>query len=128
MTKSKLNFLPQERESPTQTIDEAIKIADIRGKIYVKDSDSYFELELVDLEQCATYCTLQQIELIEAKSKSYIQMDKFSTITNFVEKQVISSSFSVGGHGFSCTTEFSAAYEKIRKSDSEIYISDIIFR
>ena len=128
LSKSKLIFLPQETESPAQTINEAIKIADIRGKIYVKDSDSYFELELVDLEQCVTYCTLQQVELIDAKSKSYIQMDKFSTITNIVEKQVISSSFSVGGYGFSSATEFSAAYEKIRKSDSEIYISDIIFQ
>jgi len=127
LKKSELIFLTKETDSPAQTVHEAVKQGNIQGSIFVKDSDSYFEINALGGENYVAYETLENMQLIDAKSKSYLQVDKFGTINNIVEKKVISSKFSVGGYGFLSATQFSDFYLTIAKKTREIYISDIIF-
>jgi hypothetical protein len=126
--KSELIFLEDETDSPAQTVYEAIKNKDIKGSIYIKDSDSYFQCAIGNKGNFVSFITLEKTNMVDAKSKSYIQMDKFGTINNIVEKRVISSSFSVGGYGFQSASEFVQTYLDIGSKSREIYISDIIFQ
>jgi len=128
LDKSELIFLANETDSPAQTVYEAIKNKDIKGSIFIKDSDSYFHCEIGEKGNFVTFISLEKTNLVDAKSKSYIQMDKFGTINNIVEKRVISSCFSVGGYGFQSASEFVQTYLDIESNSREIYISDIIFQ
>lgn len=125
--KSELIFLTKETDSPAQTVYEAINLGNIKGSIFVKDSDSFFEIGTYSGENCVAYESLEDVELIDAKSKSYLQIDKFGTINNIVEKKVISSKFSVGGYGFLSASQYSDFFLKMEKKTRETYISDIIF-
>jgi hypothetical protein len=125
--KSELIFLSKETDSPAQTVYEAVKQGNIQGSIFVKDSDSFFEIDTHGAENFVSYEILENIGLIDAKSKSYLQIDKFGTINNIVEKKVISSKFSVGGYGFLSATQYSDFFLKMEKKTRETYISDIIF-
>jgi hypothetical protein len=127
LKKSELIFLTKETDSPAQTVYEAVKQGNIQGSILVKDSDSFFEIDTHGGENYVAYETLENVELIDAKSKSYLQINKFGIINNIVEKKVISSKFSVGGYGFLNATQFSEFYLAMAKKNQEIYISDIIF-
>jgi len=125
--KSELIFLMNETASPAQTVYEAIKQGNIQGSILVKDSDSYFELESQGDENFVAYESLENTEIIDAKSKSYLKIDQFGIVNNIVEKKVISSKFSVGGYGFISAANFSEIYLTMKKKTGELYISDIIF-
>ena len=128
LEKSRLIFLTKETDSPAQTVYEAIKKESIRGSILVKDSDSYFEADFEDGGNYVAFESLENVGLVEAKSKSYLQIDKFGTISNIVEKKVISSEFSVGGYGFENAEQFSEFFIAFERKTREIYLSDIIFQ
>ena len=64
---------------------------------------------------------------INARTKSYVDLDVNDVVTNIVEKKVISSTFSSGGYGFADAKEFCKTFEKLQDMDGECYISHIIF-
>ena len=64
---------------------------------------------------------------INARTKSYVDLDVNNVVTNIVEKKVISSTFSSGGYGFADAKEFCKTFEKLQDMDGECYISHIIF-
>ena len=95
--KVKITILDNPTESQSETVYEAISKENINGFIYVKDSDGYFECQIDSEENQVTYFDLNNIDEINARSKSYIELDSNGVIINMVEKRVISSSFCVGG-------------------------------
>jgi hypothetical protein len=127
LDKSELIFLINETDSPAQTVYKAIEQGNIQGSILIKDSDSYFELGEQEDENFVAYESLENTAIIDAKSKSYLQIDQFGIVNNIVEKKVISSKFSVGGYGFISASKFSEFYSTMEKKTGEIYISDVIF-
>ena len=46
------------------------------------------------------YFDLNDMDDINGRTKSYVDLDVSGVVTNIVEKKVISSTFSDGGHGF----------------------------
>ena len=46
------------------------------------------------------YFDLNDMDDINARTKSYVDLDVNDVVTNIVEKKVISSTFSSGGYGF----------------------------
>lgn len=125
--KSKILFLNEQTNSQSETVYSAVLKAQIDGFIFIKDSDNYYECELIDEGNQVSFFDLNDIDNINARTKSYIQLDTNEMVTNIVEKKVISSTFSVGGYGFKSAKEFCDAYEKIKDLDEECYISNIIF-
>lgn len=125
--KSKILFLDNQTSSQSETVYNAIKLENIEGFIFIKDSDGYYECELVDEENQIAFFDLNDMDDINARTKSYVEFDINGIVTNIVEKKVISSTFSVGGYGFKDAKEFCKAYEQIEDLDGECYISNIIF-
>ena len=127
--KSKILFLDRRTSSQSETTYLALKQLGCDGFVLVKDSDSFFKLDLDNNDNQVAYFNLDFSKQINPGSKSYIQMDSNGILTNIVEKKVVSSFFSVGGYGFESASEFCHTYEKINQLEvsEEIYISHIIF-
>ncbi len=125
--KSNIFLLPEATDSQPETVYEFLKSEGIEGFIFIKDSDGYYECELTEDKNQVAYFDLNDMDNINARTKSYIELDINEMITNIVEKKVISSTFSSGGYGFADSNEFCKTYEKLRDSEGECYTSHIIF-
>lgn len=127
INKSEVVLLEDHTKSQSETVCELIKRENIEGFIFIKDSDGYYECELVEEINQVAYFDLNDMDDINARSKSYIEMDANGILKNIVEKKVISSTFSSGGYGFADANEFVKTYEKITDFEQECYISHVIF-
>jgi hypothetical protein len=125
--KSHVAFLSERTHSQSETVYRLIKDQNLEGFIFIKDSDGYFECHLTDEKNQVAYFDLNDLDTINARSKSYIQMDLNGIVTNIVEKRVISSNFCVGGYGFEDAHEFCETYEKLQEIPGECYVSHIIY-
>lgn len=122
----KVLVLEQETQNQPETIVQAIKLSNIYGPIFIKDSDNYFECCPKDENQVSVY-DLSSMDLIYAKNKSFIVSDENGVISNIVEKQIISSEFCVGGYSFKDAEDFTNTFLSL-KNDENLYVSHIIFK
>jgi len=120
-------ILDNPTSSQSETVYRAIVNENIEGFIYIKDSDGYFRSDILTEDNQVTYFDLNNMDEINARSKSYIELDSNNSIINMVEKKVISSTFCVGGYGFNSSVEFCNYYNSISKLPGECYISNVIF-
>lgn len=125
--KTEIIFLEEKTESQSETIFRAIKEKSITDFIFIKDSDNYFEVDLKNQTNQICYFDLNENDGINARNKSYLELDNNGVVSNIVEKKIISSNFSVGGYGFSSAKEFCKTYENLKDIECECYISNIIF-
>lgn len=124
--KSHIAYLQNQTSSQSETVATLIEGKNIEGFVYIKDSDNYFESEIRD-SNCVSYFNLNNQDNINARNKSYVRLDKNNIVTNIVEKDVISSTFSCGGYGFSDAKEFVDSYNKLSTMEGECYISHVIY-
>jgi hypothetical protein len=120
-------FLDKETKSQSETVYYTLKKKNIEGFIFVKDSDNYFEVEVNTTDNQICNFDLNKEDGINARNKSYLDLDTNNIVLNIVEKKIISSKFSVGGYAFSDAKEFCSTYEKIKNIGGECYISNVIF-
>ncbi|MFA0194112.1 hypothetical protein AB4454_05200 [Vibrio artabrorum] len=118
--------LEKPTKSQSETIVKAIKLADITGPFMIKDCDNKFTCEPKPENLIATI-DLNDIELVDAKNKSYVVVDSLNNVSNIVEKKVISNQFCCGAYCFESANRFVDAYSEI-SSEEEIYISHVIYR
>lgn len=119
--------LPAPTTSPAETVVAGCDLAQVKGPMFIKDCDNNFVVEPAQGNQICTL-NLNQTSLIDASNKSYVEIDAKGQIYNIVEKHVVSDTFCVGGYGFSDFDLFRKHFTKIAaNSESEIYISDLIF-
>lgn len=121
-----LIILDEATSSQSETIYKAIKQGNIEGSFFIKDCDNIFHCEPEPINGVTTI-DLNDIELVDAKNKSYVEVDSLDVISNIVEKEVISNYFCCGGYSFESVNEFCVTFESI-SSDSEVYISHIIYK
>jgi hypothetical protein len=119
-------MLEEATNSQSETIFQALKKSNITGSFFIKDCDNVFSCDPLPSNTVATI-DLNDIELIDAKNKSYVEVDSLGIISNIVEKNVVSNQFCCGGYGFKSAVEFVSAYEGIVSSE-EVYISHIIYK
>lgn len=127
LEKSKLVYLDKPTSSQSETVYKAIKNENIEGFIMVKDSDNYFKCNITNTNNQVCYYDLNDIESVNPSNKSYLKIDENGIISNIVEKQVISSTFSIGGYCFNSTLDFISSFEQMEDVEDECYISNIIF-
>lgn len=124
-------ILEKPTSSQSETVAETLMRASISEPFLVKDSDNYFEVEHLDESfNYVTVSSLHDFDLINARNKSYLQIDQDGIVTNIREKQVISDLFSVGGYYFRNPSEFLHAYTELKdaniRRETELYVSEII--
>lgn len=126
-SKTEIILLDEKTDSQSETVFTAIKKKNITGFVFVKDSDNYFKVNLANQTNQICYFDLNEKDGINARNKSYLDLDTNGIVSNIVEKKIISSNFSVGGYGFSSAEEFCKTYENLKDIEGECYISNIIF-
>jgi len=124
--KPDMAILEESTSSQSETIYQAIKKGNIEGSVFVKDCDNLFTCNPKPANAVSTI-DLNNVDLIDAKNKSYVEVDSLGVISNIVEKDVISNFFCCGGYSFESASEFCETYESIQ-SDEEVYISHIIYK
>lgn len=125
--KSKFIFLKEQTSSQSETVYNAIKKECIEGFIFIKDSDGYYECNIESPTNQIAFFDLNDMDDINARTKSYIELDVNGIVTNIVEKKVISSTFSAGGYGFESASQFCETFDKIQDLEGECYVSNVIF-
>ncbi|MCL9821079.1 hypothetical protein NCR96_04915 [Helicobacter sp. 14348-15] len=124
-SKLQIIILEKQTDSQPQTVYEAIKKGKITGGIYIKDSDNYFTEQRIE-GNFVSVCDLNEVDISNARSKSYITTNEHGILTNISEKKIISSKFNVGGYGFEDCDLFCKYYEKL-SHEKDLYISHIIY-
>ncbi len=122
----RLVVLDEPTLSQSETIYRCLVDGNIEGPFFIKDCDNLFSLA-PSAENCIASVNLNDMALVDAKNKSYIDLDGLGHVVNIVEKKVISDEFCCGGYGFESSVAFQKAFEAIDTKSSEIYISHIIY-
>ncbi len=118
--------LEESTQSQPETVVKAINLGRVEGPIFVKDSDNFFDCGISGVNSVCT-ADLNQIDLVNVRNKSFVQLNEFNSVSNIVEKKVISSLICVGGYSFAEASEFVQCFESL-KNDNKLYISHIIFK
>jgi hypothetical protein len=118
-------FLAKPTLSQSHTVATAIKNQKIEGAIFVKDCDNMFSVDWSGGNEVSVI-DLNKVGLVDAKNKSYVMVGGIDTISNIVEKQIISNLFCCGGYGFDSASNFVKHFETINQP-KEVYISHIIY-
>ena len=123
--KLELVLLDQATRNQAETIARAIELAHIHGPIYCKDSDNYFEDSLTPENVVACF-DLHQMEQVNARNKSYVEVNGDGHLINIVEKRIINSTFCAGGYSFDDARRFLAYFKRLEHND-DLYISHLIY-
>ena len=121
-----------ELKNPTscqaETVYNAIKLARIKGGIIIKDCDNTFKCHFDKKPSNEVMIlNLNNTDLIEAKSKSYVTFDKLKKIQNIVEKKVISDFFCCGAYSFKSSLDYLYFAKKLLSQSDDVYISHVIY-
>ena len=122
--------LDQPTSSQSETVAETLKRTGLDEPFLVKDSDNFFAIgPIEDDTNYISVASLHDFDHINARNKSYVQVDQEDIIVNVREKRVISDLFSVGGYFFRKPQEFLAAFNELSATAtraSELYLSEVI--
>lgn len=118
-------LLDEPTQSQPETIARVIERADLRGPIYCKDSDNYFEDRLTP-ENVVSCFDLHHLEQVNARNKSYIEVNGDGHLTNIVEKRIVNSTFCAGGYSFDDAALFLAYFNQLQDSP-DLYISHLVY-
>ena len=120
-------------ETPTQsqaeTVAKGIELASICGPIFIKDCDNYFEVDISN-NNAISYVNLHNCVDVTPGNKSYVKLGPLKTISNIVEKKIISDTFCCGGYQFADAQEFVLTFKQLRSSvhyPEEIYVSHVVY-
>ena len=125
LQKTSFVLLDRPTRSQPETVAEGIRRGGVEGPIYIKDSDNFFRHRPTAGNSVAGY-DLHKIEKVNARSKSYFEVNGDGFLINIVEKRIISSKFCVGGYSFASAAQYIKYYDAISKNN-EIYVSHIIY-
>jgi bifunctional N-acetylglucosamine-1-phosphate-uridyltransferase/glucosamine-1-phosphate-acetyltransferase GlmU-like protein len=121
-------ILDKQTSSASETVYRLLKEKNIKGEIYIKDSDCYFEVKDLEPNIVCTY-SLNDAVNITPGNKSYVRKNKNDEVLTIIEKNVISSNFCCGLYSFKNTEYFIRTFEDLyNKIEGEIYISHIIYK
>lgn len=127
----KLEFVDLNRETSCQaeTVLEGIKKANIKGSIFIKDCDNEFKFNVgKNIRNEVLTVNLNNVDLVDAKNKSYISLDKTNFVKNIIEKKIISNFFCCGGYSFYSAKDFINYSSKLLKKSRDVYISHVIYK
>ena len=124
--KLNLVILDEVTESQPETIAKAIEIANVSGSIFIKDCDGCFRAEVKPVNEVCVY-DLSKMNLVHAANKSYVICDEHGLVSNIAEKNIISSTFCVGGYAFEDAKVFLNYFNKMKHLPN-LYVSHLIYQ
>lgn len=115
--------------SVVETVFAYLKSLDNDIAVILKDSDNLVEVDISQfskMENALGFADLASFPSVSAPSKSFLEIGSEGIVTNFVEKRVISSHFSVGLTKFARASDMLATETLFDAASKELYISDIV--
>ncbi len=112
--------------SQAETVARAIELNGIKGIVFIKDADCYFNTDEILPQNGVAIYPLENLPIVDPQHKSYVAVDDMFYVTNIIEKRVVSHFFSAGGYCFEDAQEFCRYYESL-KDYSPLYLSHIIY-
>lgn len=122
---AKIVVLDEVTSSQPETIYQTIRKMNIRGSIFVKDADCSFVGNDINGNAIVIY-PLEQLDWVNPKNKSYVNIDDMYYITNVIEKRIVSRYFTAGGYCFECSDTYCKYYERFA-GQHNLYLSHIIY-
>ena len=123
-TSLQIIVLDQATRDQVDTVIQIIHEGDVSGPIVIKDCDNQFSFD-VTASDFVAYASLGDFRELNAANKSYIEIDSNGTLSNIIEKRVISDTFCVGAYGFSDADEFVSVAREVGHQEDR-YISNVI--
>ena len=125
ISQAKIVILDETTSSQAETVYQTIKKKNVKGFVFIKDADSYFEGDFT-LENGITVFPLDKLDTVNPSNKSYVALDDQFYITNIIEKKIISRYFNAGGYLFEDALEFCENFEELR-DQTPLYMSHIVY-
>lgn len=123
------HFLEKPTSSVVETLTFYFASLDEDVSVVIKDSDNLVQVDLgkfLGHENVLGYADLSDFPNVSAPSKSFLEIGAAGMVTNFVEKRVISSTFSVGLTKFARISDVMDAAQFLITSKGELYVSDLV--
>lgn len=117
--------LDEPTSSQPETIYQTIRKMNISGSIFVKDADCSFSGDDTDENTIVIYA-LEQLDWVNPKNKSYVNIDDMYYITNIIEKRIVSHYFTAGGYCFEDADIYCRYCERFI-GQHNLYLSHIIY-
>jgi len=111
-TNAKIVILDTPTLSQAETVYQTIKKMDIHDGVFIKDADGYFKCEITKQNGITIY-PLDDLDFVDPKHKSYVQIDNQFYITNIIERKIIGRYFNAGGYLFDSADKYCRYYEKV---------------
>lgn len=123
--------LPKYTDSQPETVFEAIKVLNLDPSqfLFVKDADNYFDAAIQENKNQLICYDLKKYSGSDIKNKCYVECTGHpeQVIINVIEKNIVSSRFSIGGYGFKTVKTFCDYYEKLPKLlNWQCYMSNVL--
>lgn len=123
--------LAERTRSQSETVAATLRALKLDEPFLVKDSDGAFDLSNPQSADNYVCCeSLHHFDLINARNKSYIQVDSDNQIIAIREKAVISDLFNVGGYYFLEPRRFLETFDRLSlagaANSGELYLSHVI--
>lgn len=131
--KVELFLLKKDTSCQAETILNFLKKTKLNSSFLIKDCDNEFNinssfLKKNSIENSVYAIDIKTLELIDAKSKSYIEKDEYNSVTNIVEKKIISDFFCCGAYGFDNSKDFKLHASNLLAKSKNVYISHVILK
>lgn len=125
----KLTILDDFTRSQTETVYMTILKNNIKGGIFIKDCDSYYNHKIEKGNYACSLKICEKNNVRKLYNKSFIESNSLNQIINFCEKKIIGDTICVGGYSFENCDLFVEYYEKCKDSKidcEEFHISHLI--
>ncbi len=126
LSRASIIQLPAPTRDQPETVYQGIIAAEIKGPVLVKDSDNRFSAKKSRANHIC-FADLNNMGLIQPNCKSYIMVNEFGSVTNIIEKKVISPLFCVGGYGFADAGQLCQTIDSLPPG-KERYMSNVIYQ
>ena len=125
---AKVIVLDEYTKGPADTVYQIINKAfiDKSKPLLIKDCDGFFNHDMVEGNIVYTSNISEHAVLKKLSSKSFVIANDQDTITNIIEKNVVSDTFCVGAYQFETVETFTKSFEKLSNMTNEIFVSHII--
>ena len=125
--RDKVDFvlLDEYTRNQPETIAVGIRKGNVTGAIYIKDSDNFFR-DKPTAANCIAGYDLHHIEKVNARSKSYFEVNADGYVTNIVEKKIVGSKFCAGGYSFESAAAYLEYFDRYA-AEKDLYLSHIIY-
>ena len=122
-------LFPDVTSGPAETVARMIEAAGVEGPIFIKDCDSWFQVDSNVFDNVICIADLRNnSHVTNIPGKSFVKMDEQTLVTGILEKIVCSNYISVGGYGFDDSARFLESFKEISRFrfQTEPFISHII--